>query len=209
MSQVNLLPPELLERQARLRRTRLVVVAGSAVLVLIALFYVLQIFRLSSAKSALDAQEAQNAKLTGQISALSKFSDLQHELKDKQHLVDTVLANQYSWSSALLDVSHAIPDNAALSGFSGQITVQTGTPAGAVTAVVGGTTDVVGTIAFQGSALDIRTVATWLVQLEQVKGWAQARVNSVTEQAASSNIYQFDTTVQITKDALKPPEATP
>jgi Tfp pilus assembly protein PilN len=204
VSQVNLLPPELLERQARKQRTRLVVLAGCAVLGLIALFYVFQIFRLSSATSELEAQQARNAQLTAQIASLSQYADLQKELKDKQGVLDGILANQFLWSSALNDVSRVIPDDAALVSFDGQITAVTGTPAGSTTTTVTGTNpDIVGQITFSGTALDIRTIATWLNQLASVKGWIDPQVSSITQ--TSGDIYSFDTTVQITKEALSPP----
>jgi len=207
VSQVNLLPPELLERAARKQRTRLVVLAGCAVLGLIALFYVFQIFRLSSANSDLEAQQARNAQLTAQIASLSQYADLQKELKDKQGVLDGILANQFLWSSALNDVSRVIPDDAALDSFDGQITAVTGTPAGSTTTTVTGTNpNVVGQITFSGTALDIRTIATWLNQLESVKGWIQPQVSSITQN--SGDIYSFDTTVQITKAALSPPTST-
>jgi Tfp pilus assembly protein PilN len=207
VSQVNLLPPELLERQARKQRTRLVVLAGCTVLGLIALFYVFQIFRLSSANSDLQAQQARNAQLTAQIASLSQYADLQKQLKDQQAVLDGILANQFLWSSALNDVSKVIPDDAALDSFDGQITSVTGTPAGSTTTTVTGTNpDVVGQITFSGTALDIRTIATWLNQLDSVKGWIQPQVSSITQK--SGDIYSFDTTVQITKEALSPPTST-
>jgi Tfp pilus assembly protein PilN len=207
VSQVNLLPPELLERQARKQRTRLVVLAGCAVLGLIALFYVFQIFRLSSANSDLEAQQARNAQLTAQIASLQQYAALQQELKDKQGVLDGILSNQFLWSSALNDVSRVIPDDAALDSFDGEITAVTGTPAGSTTTTVTGTNpDVVGQITFSGTALDIRTIATWLNQLESVKGWIQPQVSSITQK--SGDIYSFDTTVQITKEALSPPTST-
>ena len=206
MSQVNLLPPELLERQARKRRTRLVVVAGCAVLGVIALFYVFQIFRLSSANSDLEAQQARNAQLTAQIASLQQYAALQQELKDKQGVLDGILANQYLWSTALNDLSRVIPDDAAISSFDGSITSTTGTPAGGTTTTVTGTNpDVVGQISFSGTALDIRTVATWLNQLDSVNGWIDAQVGTITQQAG--DIYTFDSTVQITKEALAPPKS--
>jgi Tfp pilus assembly protein PilN len=210
VSQVNLLPPELLERQARKGRTRLVVVAGCAVLGVIALFYVLQIFRLSSAKSDLEAQQARNDQLSAQIASLQRYAALQQELKDKQGMLDGILANQYLWSTALNDLSRVIPDDAAISSFNGQITSTTGTPAGGtITTVTGTNPDVVGQMNFSGTALDIRTVATWLNQLTSVKGWVDAQVGSITQQ--TGDIYTFDSTVQITRDALSPPKsgATP
>ena len=53
MSQINLLPPELRQRQAIRRNTSFVIVVGLAVLALIGLFYFFQVQRLSQTQSDL------------------------------------------------------------------------------------------------------------------------------------------------------------
>jgi Tfp pilus assembly protein PilN len=209
VSQVNLLPPELHERQAARRRTRLVLVAGAAVLILLALFYVMQTFRLASANNDLAAQQAKNAQLETQVANLNKYAALQTELQQKQQLLDTALQNDFSWSSALLDMSRVIPDQAVLSTFSGSITA-TSVPSTAVpTVTVGGSPDIVGTISLQGTALDTRTAALLLNQLENVKGWVNAVVNSLTETSAESKAYNFDAGLDLTKDSLTKHGAQP
>ena len=122
MSQVNLLPPELRERQAIRRTTSLVVAAGLAALALIGIFYFFQVQRLSQAQSDLEAQQATNARLESQIASLQEFADLQAELAAKEALVDEIFVNEVSWSSALLDVSRVIPDASYLTNLTGQIT---------------------------------------------------------------------------------------
>ena len=107
MSQVNLLPPELRERQAIRRNTSFVVALGLAALALIGLFYFFQLQRQSQAESDLADQQDRNAQLQSQIDALSQFADLQAELAAKEQLVATIFVNEVSWSSALLDVSRS------------------------------------------------------------------------------------------------------
>jgi Tfp pilus assembly protein PilN len=209
VSQVNLLPPELHERQAARRRTRLVLVAGAAVLVLLALFYVMQTFRLASANDDLAAQQAKNSQLQTQVANLSRYAELQTELQQKQQLVDTALQNDFSWSSALLDMSRVIPDQAVLSSLSGSINATSVPSTEVPTVTVGGSPDIVGTISLQGTALDTRTAALLLNQLEKVKGWVNAVVNSLTETSAQSKAYTFDAGVDLTKDALTKHESQP
>ena len=201
MSQVNLLPPELRERQAIRRTTSLVVAAGLAVLALIGIFYFFQVQRLSQTQSDLEAQQSRNARLESQIASLRQFADLQVELAQKQALVAEIFVNEVSWSSALLDVSRVIPDASYLTNLTGQITP---TIAGEVaTEPTGGTpeTTLIGNMTFAGVANQTETIATWITRLEEVHGWVNAWVNSAQEDAPFSRIYTFSNGLDLTQEA--------
>jgi Tfp pilus assembly protein PilN len=201
VSQVNLLPPELRERQAIRRTTSLVVVAGLAVLALIGIFYFFQVQRLSQTQSDLEAQQSRNAQLESQIASLQQFADLQAELAQKEALVAEIFANEVSWSSALLDVSRVIPDASYLTNLTGQITP---TIAGeVVTEPTGGTpeTTLIGNMTFAGVANQTETIATWITRLEEVQGWVNAWVNSAQEDTPFSRIYTFSNGLDLTQEA--------
>jgi Tfp pilus assembly protein PilN len=201
VSQVNLLPSELRERQAIRRTTSLVVAAGLAVLALIGIFYVFQVQRLSQAQSDLEAQQSQNAQLGTQIASLQEFADLQAELASKEALVGEIFVNEVSWSSALLDVSRVIPDASYLTNLTGQITP---TVVGEVaTEPTGGTpeTTLIGNMTFAGVANQTETIATWITRLEEVQGWVNAWVNSAQEDAPFSRIYTFSNGLDLTQEA--------
>jgi len=121
VSLVNLLPPELRERQAVRRTTSLVVAVGLAALALIGVLYLFQVLRLSQVRSDLEAQESTNARLVRQIASLREFAALQAELAVKEALIDVIFVNEVSWSSALLDVSRVMPDATYLTNLTGQI----------------------------------------------------------------------------------------
>lgn len=198
MSQVNLLPPELRQRQAIRRRTSLVVVAGVGVLVLVGVFYFLQTQRLSGVEDDLAAQNETNAGLQGQIGELQQFADLQAELAGKQQLVQTLFLNEISWSSALLDVSRVIPDASYLTNLTGQIAVT----AGAVPPTPGtADTTLIGSMSFTGVAGGTDVIATWLTRLEQVQGWVNAWVTSAQESQPFSRIYSFASGLDLTLSA--------
>jgi Tfp pilus assembly protein PilN len=202
VSQVNLLPPELRERQAIRRTTSLVVAAGLAALALIGIFYFFQVQRLSQAQSDLEAQQSRNAQLESEIVSLQEFAALQAELASKEALVAQIFVNEVSWSSALLDVSRLIPDASYLTNLTGQIVA---TVAGEVVAEpTGGTpeTTLVGNMTFAGVANQTETIATWIARLEEVQGWVNAWVNSAQEDAPGSRIYTFSNGLDLTQEAV-------
>jgi Tfp pilus assembly protein PilN len=195
VTQVNLLPPELRQRQATRRTTSLVALVGVAALAAIGFFYFLQTMNLSSAKDELAAQQATNAAIQGEVAKLQKFAELQAELESKKQLVGTALANEVSWSGVLLDVSRVIPGDEALTQLTGQITA---TGAGAAPTAAG----LVGSISFTGTAKEIDTLSSWLTRLETVKGWVNSWASTASETGEFSRIYTFTSGIDLTTDAL-------
>lgn len=194
MSQVNLLPPELRQRQKVRRLTSVIVAAGVGVLALIGVFYFTQTQRLADVQDDLATQNSRNGELQTQIDELRPFADLQTELAAKEQLVSTLFLNEIAWSSSLLDVSRVIPDLSYLTNMTGTIA-----PAG-----VSGTTPdttLIGSMVFTGFALETETIATWLTRLEQVEGWVNAWVSSAQEAEPLSQIYAFSSGLDLTLEA--------
>jgi Tfp pilus assembly protein PilN len=196
VSQVNLLPPELKQRQATRRTTSVAAIAGAAALALVVLFSFMKSAELSRTQDQLQAQQAVNSRVQAQIAELSQFGDLGAQLQAKQQLVNSVYANEVSWSGILLDVSRVIPADAYLTQFSGQIspptTTDTTTPS----------TGLVGSLTFTGNVKGADTLAAWLTRLEQVHGWVNAWANSASESGAFTRIYQFNSGVDLSQDTV-------
>ncbi len=173
MSQVNLLPPDILAAQRQRRLAGVVALAGAGVIGLIFVFYVLQLGSLGSVREDIERAEQNNAGLQRDIEALQQFEEIRSRAQAKQDLLNQVFANEISFSGILMDVSRVIPSDAALTSFSG--TAQE--PA----VTTGGSTLLTGRIDVAGLAIDYDTIASWLMRLERIRGWVNPWVTSIAD----------------------------
>jgi Tfp pilus assembly protein PilN len=173
MSQVNLLPPDILAAQRQRRLASVVALAGVGVIGLILVFYVLQLNELSGVQADIEGAQGSNASLQTQIQQLQEFQELRERAQAKQALLDSVFANEISFSGLLMDVSRVIPSTAALTSLSASSQAPVPTP--------GGSTQLTGRIDVAGLALDYDTIASWLRHLERVKGWVNPWVTSIAD----------------------------
>ena len=122
MTQVNLLPSDVKDRQRTRRLTAGVIMAVAAVVALLAFVFVLQAARLSDANQKLEAQQARNADLNGKLAQLGEFADLKAQVSAAEARSATALDGEVLWSGVLRDVSMVIPDEVWLSGMVGTLT---------------------------------------------------------------------------------------
>lgn len=181
MSEVNLLPPEIQAAQRQRRMAGVVVLAGVGVIGLILVFYVLQVGNLGGVRSDIEEQQQTNASLQRDIDRLREFDELRARAQAKQELLNTVFANEISFSGLLMDVSRVIPTNAALTS----MTAATQDP----TPTTGGSTLLLGRIDVGGLALDYDTLASWLTRLERVRGWVNPWITSIADPEAGPITY--------------------
>jgi len=213
MTQVNLLPSDVRERQ-RSRRLVAAVIAGvGAVVALLFFVFVLQSAKLSNAQQKLNAQQAVNADLQGKIGQLQQFQQLKQTVAAREAMTEGALNGQVAWSGVLRDVSMVIPDQMWLTGMNGTLTETSTLPAPSVgspstpESPPAATSSLVGAIQFQGMASDFPTVAKWLTRLERVTGWVNAwstnAVKSATEGSTDPNStkVQFSASVDLSSNA--------
>ena len=173
MSQVNLLPPDILAAQRQRRMAGVVALAGAGVIGLIFVFYVLQLSTLGSVNEDIERAEQNNAGLQRDIEALQPFEEIRSQAQAKQDLLNQVYADEISFSGILMDVSRVIPSEAALTSFSATSQEPT--------AATGGSTQLVGRIDVAGLAIDYDTIASWLMRLERIRGWVNPWVTSIAD----------------------------
>jgi Tfp pilus assembly protein PilN len=226
MTQVNLLPSDIREKQRVRRLTALVIMAVSACVALLFLVFILQSSRLSDAKGRLDNQIAVNGDLQGQINDLQEFQALRAEVDQHQALSDAALSGEVLWSGVLRDVSMVIPGEMWLTGLTGTLSDTTGaalaapvaptptaSPSGSssgsstetttpTTPVIVSPAAIIGSIQFQGFASDHPTVAKWLVRLEKVNGWVNSWISNATEADANGETkIQWTGSIDLTTEA--------
>jgi Tfp pilus assembly protein PilN len=199
MSQVNLLPPDILQGQRYRRLTLTVLLAGAIILALIVAFFLVQVGRLGSVNDDVAAENQTNAQLQGQIDSLQKYDDLQVAAQQAQSELDAAYAGEVSFSGMLMDLSRVIPSDAYLTTFTATIA---GPPAAGGTTTT--TTPLIGTMTTGGQAIGFDSLSIWLTRLELVHGWVNPWMPTITADSSVPNAYTFTTSVDLTQDAETP-----
>ena len=199
MTQVNLLPPDIVQAQAYRRRTSAVIAAGALALVLVFGFFLLQNGKLGDVNDEIEAQNATNASIQAGIAEKQKFADLQAEAQARQQLLSAAYAGEVSFSALLMDFSRVIPSDAYVDSLALQIAdASAPVDPAAATGVV---TNLVGTISGSGQAVSIDTLSVFLTRLEQVKGWVNPWMSTVSRNDAV-NGYDYSLSVDLTDDVV-------
>jgi Tfp pilus assembly protein PilN len=217
---INLLPPELYERQRVRRQTGVVIVLGVLLLAALGAFWFLQVLRENAVKEDIAAQEAENARLQQEINELQEIGQLQAEIDGTRQLLNTLLADRVLWSGVLRDISLVIPGQVWLNGLTGQVgtppttggttSTTTAAPTTTTTTTTGTTTGqaapgpaLVGQISFNGYSFTHPDVALWLSRLEDVRGfvnpWLQTSTDTII---GSQTVEQFTSSVDLSEQAL-------
>jgi Tfp pilus assembly protein PilN len=214
---INLLPPELYERQRTRRRTAAVVALGVIVLAALGGFYFLQVLEENSVQADVEAQQAENARLQGEINELQEIDLLQQEIDATRGLLTTLLSDRVMWSGVLRDVSLIIPGQVWLNGLTGQVgaPAATGTTTTATPTTTGTTTTtttpgqaqvgpaLVGQLSFNGFAFTHPDVALWLSRLEDVRGFVNPWLQNSTDTViGTQTVEQFTSSVDLSEQAL-------
>jgi Tfp pilus assembly protein PilN len=199
VTQVNLLPPDVVQAQAYRRRTSAVIVAGAIALVLVFGFYLLQNGKLGDVEEQIEAQNATNASIQAGIAEKQKFADLQAEAQARQQLLSAAYAGEVSFSALLMDFSRVIPSDAYVDSLAMQIADASAPTDPAAT--TGAPANLIGTITGGGQAVSIDTLSVFLTRLEQVKGWVNPWMGTVSKNEAV-NGYDYSLSVDLTTDVV-------
>ncbi|MCA1726154.1 MAG: PilN domain-containing protein [Actinobacteria bacterium] len=196
MTRINLLPPEIAQRQRARRQTTVVAAIALVVVLLLAFFYVLQQITLGGIDRDLKAQRDKNADLQAQVDELKRFDEIIAEIGRKEELLATLLRNEVRWSGVLRDLSLVVPGDAWLLSMDASVEDVLGTSSVSATS-----SDIIGSISFTGVADRHPTVAEWLTALEKIRGFLNPWISeSVQGNVETVPVVQFTSTVDLTTD---------
>jgi Tfp pilus assembly protein PilN len=206
MTAINLLPQEVRHRHRTKRQTALVAVAGAAVVAVLIFLWVLQGVHLSQVDQEVAQQKQTNAQLQVKIDQLHHFAEIRSNLESQKKLLRQTLSGNVKWSGVMHDLSLVMPDQMWLGSMTG--TLNTASSSGAVPATApttpGAATNLLGSIQFQGDAMDKQTIALWLTKLETVRGWVNAWLSQAQEtKVGVTPVVSFTSSVDLSKAAAR------
>lgn len=199
---VNLLPPEIAERNTLRRAQMAMVGTGLAAVAVVGVMYTQASAKVSSAQHAKTAAVAENTRLTSQLGQLQNVRDTYAQVDVANQSIATAMRYDVHWSQYLQDVTLFIPENVWLN----TLTVKVAPPQGGPGSSSG--SDAVldpglGTVTVTGTALSHDDVATWLESLSREKGFANPYFTSSTERVLGGRVVtDFGSTVNLTEKSL-------
>jgi Tfp pilus assembly protein PilN len=201
VSQVNLLPPDILQGQTYRRRTYSVIALGAVVLAVILGFFLLQLGRLATVNGDIEDAQKTNDSLQTQIDQNQKYEDLQVQAQQAQGQLDAAYAGEVSFSGILMDLSRVIPSDAFLTSLS---TTITGAPEeqGGETATT--PTTLIGTMTMSGEAIGFDSLSQFLTRLEMVQGWVNPWMPTIAADSQVANAFTFTASVDLTDEVETP-----
>jgi Tfp pilus assembly protein PilN len=200
MSQVNLLPPDILQGQRYRRRTYSIAALGAVIIAVILAFFFLQVGRLSTVNGDIEDAQQTNTSLQTQIDENQKYEDLQVQAQQAQGQLDAAYAGEVSFSGMLMDLSRVIPSDAFLTSMSTTIT-PTSSAEGAETTT---TTPLIGTMTMSGEAIGFDSLSQFLTQLQMVQGWVNPWMPTISADTEVPNAFTFTTSVDLTDEVETP-----
>jgi len=198
---INLLPPERAERRRARQLTTSIAAAGVVLVILLALVFVAEIFRLNGQKHSLSTQQATNASLQSQVATLSQFQQLETQLQQKTTLLKNVTQDEVRWSVILADVSLVIPTDTWLTNLTATETVNTGTQAAPG---AGAVNQPLGTIQLTGVTFSHLDVAKWLTRLAGVDAFTNTYLSISSKSViGATNVVNFSSSVELSDQAFR------
>lgn len=193
---INLLPPELAAKRRGRQAGGAILMAGLALIALLAVIFLVQEVRLRSERGRLEAQQERNADLRAERATLAEFDRKEQLLQQKTQLLQQLTAEEVRWSVVLADISLVIPSDVWLTQFTGNVEDGGG----------GGEEDQpgIGGIQMAGNAFTHVDVARWLTRLSEVDSFAFPYLSLSAKSAIGEvSVVEFNSTVRLNERALR------
>ncbi|HEV2092777.1 MAG TPA: hypothetical protein VGR18_06380 [Rubrobacter sp.] len=176
MRRVNLLPPE--DRGSRTEGlpgglVGLFLVVGAALLVALAVVYLVFLLRLNGLEEEVAELDGQISQQNARLQELSPFRDLQARLEEKKPVADGIFRTRFPWDDFLQGLAFVVPETTALQTLTGEAApVDVEAPAEQPL-------DPPGAVTFTGVALPgYQNVADFVVRMNNLEHLSNAQLNS-------------------------------
>lgn len=198
---VNLLPPEIAER-SRLRKAQLAMVGtGLAAVAVVGVMYTHQTARVASARDAKAVAVAKQTDLQSELRDLQNVADTYAQVDTAKQTLDQAMHFEVLWSGYLHDLTLTIPEGVWLEKMSVKLDLENVSTAAPTVLDPG-----LGTISFNGRAMEHVDVASWLESLVGEKGYSNPYFTKSAQKAPAVPggpiTITFDSTVNVTQKAL-------
>lgn len=187
MTRINLLPPEIIERQKASRKVTYFSGGLIALVLLLTLVYLMLVWRVSQENVLLQQLKGDNQRLKDIVAGYKTYQDKQNELQRREKILTQAIENRLLWSHILNEISMVIPSDVWLNSFTG---------------------DVTSGISVRGYTFDHPTVAKWMIRQGEIKKLTEVelRLSQKTELEAQK-VIEFETGAKLAGITL--PVATP
>jgi Tfp pilus assembly protein PilN len=214
VSQVNLLPRELLEKAKTRQLTVLIGIVGAVIAALLIVLWIFMGHNLNNINSQVAQQDALNSSLQAKAAGLSQYSTMATTLTTNRQTLSAASAGRVDWATVLNDVGAQLPDQMWLTA----LTITTGgaaaPPAGGVAAASPGAVASpaavpVGTINMSATSTTyLLPIARWVSRLNQAtnnwaNGWAPGATFSAN--STTSRVYTTTASTQLLSSVYLPP----
>lgn len=204
MLRVNLLPESYRKRRRQRQTLAAIVGVGLLIVVLLLGWWVVLSNQVNDQRDQLAAARTHNAQLQAEIGRLQQFADLQTEVQSKQQALQTVMAGDVDWPAIMTELAMVVPGEVWLVGFTASAGQTEGsTPVGTETNPIRvAKQEPFGRIEFTGDALAMPGVAKWLIELQRVKEFQGAWLESAAStQLGGTTVYNFTNTIELSDKA--------
>jgi Tfp pilus assembly protein PilN len=209
MPRVNLLPPEI-AAAAKLKRLKAILaLILLAVMVVVALGYLVVSSQVGSAEEDLAAVQAEAATLQAEKATYAEVPQVYAAVNTAQQNLATAMAPEIRWSFYLNDLSLTIPKSTRLTGMTAVNDAAAAQLSGDLSVAEGGVVTplgypTMGSISFSGKSEDFDAVASWLQSLARQNGYLEPYVQNIAKadaQDAKGTWYDVESNTQLSPDA--------
>ncbi len=197
MTRIDLIPPELVEKQKAHRIILVMSALFLIVFVFLILIYGFVYVQIVMSAQRIEIVRQEEEKVVATSEELKPYEERKKTLDQRQEIVTIITEDRISWSSILNNISMVIPNDVWLKEFRADIEPQLKEkeqPDQARKAVSEPP------IRMVGYALEHSAVARWLVHLSEVNQFRSVWLSYSTEKEVEERtLIEFETTVNMTK----------